>query len=80
MALDKIKSLLSQDKRKSDRLNLSLRIFYKARPSSKWIGPFIAEDIGADGLKFTSGTGLKKDIEITVRIKLSRELEPKKIR
>ncbi|OPX30414.1 MAG: hypothetical protein B1H08_01795 [Candidatus Omnitrophica bacterium 4484_171] len=76
MKLDKIKSLVSQDKRKSDRLNLSLRIFYKLPSSSEWTGPLLVENIGGDGLKLNSKIKLKKDTEINLKIELPHEPQP----
>jgi len=76
MKLDKIKSLISQDKRKSDRLNLPLKIFYKLPSSSEWIGPLTIENIGGDGLRFRSRTKLNKNTEITLEIELPHEPKP----
>jgi len=76
MESNRIKSLISQDKRKSDRLNLSLKIFYKLSSSSKWIGPLLVENIGGDGLKLSSRIKLEKDTGINLKIELPRDPQP----
>jgi len=71
--LAKVKSILSKDKRRTERLSLPITIFYTLYPHSEWTGPIPVEEIGGGGLKFKSKIRIKKNTEINLRIDIPHQ-------
>jgi len=66
--IQELNKLISSDKRKSERLNLPVRIFYTTSPDAKWLGPVSVEDIGGNGLRFNSEKKIGEGSEINIKI------------
>ncbi len=76
LELAEIKKLLTQDQRRSERLNLPIKIFYCLPPDSRWIGPIAIDDIGGHGLKFKIPERLTKNTELNLKISLPDDSNP----
>ena len=74
--IDTIKMLLSKDKRKTDRLLMTLKARYSIAESNILRGPVHVTHIGGGGLKFTSGDKIPKQTEVTFKIELPKEPKP----
>ena len=67
--IEGIRKLIADDQRSSERLKLPVKIFYSpATWYPVWTGPVTVDDIGGDGLKFTTGTKLDKDSKLKLKI------------
>jgi hypothetical protein len=74
--LIQIKEFFSGDRRKTDRLPLTLEVLYRIIPSPKWISPVALLDISGGGLKFKSPSRIKKSTELEFKIKIPPESYP----
>lgn len=66
-----LRRVLSEDKRKSERLQLPVKVAYSLIPAKKWLKPVSLEDIGADGLKFTCAEKITPGAELNLKITLT---------
>ncbi|MCP5007338.1 MAG: PilZ domain-containing protein [Planctomycetes bacterium] len=73
---DKLKELLSQDSRRSERLTLPMYLFYSHLPETAWIGPQSVVDVGGDGLRFQSEHSIAENSELQLKINLSKDPTP----
>ena len=76
LSLLRIKKLLSEDKRKANRLALPIKIFYLLPNETKKIGPVTIVDIGGGGVRFQSKERIKKDTVIDLKIYLPHRSSP----
>ena len=76
--IDTIKMLLSKDKRKTERLLLSLDIYYSSE-NTDWIGPVAVTNISGGGLQFTNDQRIKNQTKLNFKIHLPNEAKPIKV-
>lgn len=76
LKIEKIKTLLLKDKRKTERLFLPIKVFYSEPGESKWRGPIPIEDIGGGGLKLKDKKRIKRNTELNLKINLPDESKP----
>ena len=74
--IDAIKIFLSNDQRKTERLLLTINIYYSIPPQGKWIGPLALNDIGGKGLGFKIPQRIKKNTPLHLKIELPTETKP----
>ena len=69
--MGELKTILSKDKRKTDRVPGSLNI-YCSLPSSEsaWQGPLFMQDLSGNGLRFLSPSLIRKRSRINLKIEL----------
>lgn len=68
-----LRRFLLEDKRKSERLKLPVKIAYTLPPGKKWLKVISLEDIGGSGLKFATDEKIEPDAELNLRITLTDE-------
>lgn len=68
--LEQIKKILSQEKRKQNRLSLPIEIFYAVNSNKNWSGPLDLYDISGGGIKFFSSQVIEKTALVSLKIKL----------
>ncbi|VAX35408.1 hypothetical protein MNBD_UNCLBAC01-832 [hydrothermal vent metagenome] len=76
-----LKETLSSDKRKSDRMQLPVKLSYALGDSleilpKEWIDPLEVIDIGGEGAKFLSEKSIKKDTSLILKINLPNYDKP----
>jgi c-di-GMP-binding flagellar brake protein YcgR len=71
--IEEIVRLLSQDKRKSERIELAVIVYYRFPREAEWQGPFNAVNIGGHGLSFILGKELAKHTELDLKIVLPQD-------
>lgn len=74
--LKQIKAILSKYKRKSERLDLGLPVFYSLAPYNKWVGPLTIDNISSGGLKFKVKKKIKHNTKIHLKINIINKTEP----
>ena len=74
--LNRIKKIISKDKRKGERLHPKITAYYSRPEENKWLGPVILRDISGGGLKFNSSRRIKKDTELNLKIELPGDPKP----
>lgn len=73
---DAIKELISRDRRKTQRLLLSLEAIYRISGASKWEKSISLNDLGGQGLSFISNQHLKKNTDLEIKIQVPNESQP----
>ncbi len=68
LTVEGLKKLISEDARKSDRLQLPIKISYLINPQGEWSKAYPVEDIGGNGLKFCSTVPLTAHTAIKVKL------------
>lgn len=68
MRINDAREFLSEDKRKSERLALPVKILYSFPPLEEWLGPLLVDDISGHGLKFTADSPIEKDSVFKLKI------------
>ncbi len=70
---EEIVRLLQQDKRKCERVELAVIVYYRLPGYTEWQGPFSSVNIGGSGLSFILGKEIAKHAEIELRIILPQD-------
>jgi len=73
---DMIKELMSRDRRKTQRLLLSLETIYRLNETTEWHKSTSLNDLGGQGLSFTCNQHLKKNIGLDIKIQAPDEAQP----
>lgn len=68
--IEEIVRLLSQDKRKSERLELAVTVYYRFPGETDWQGPTTAVNIGGYGLSIILGKEIAKLAKLDLKIVL----------
>lgn len=64
--------ILSSEKRKADRLSLSIPVFYSLAPEEDlWFSPIAVEDISGNGIRLLLKQHLKKNTYLWLKIDLT---------
>jgi c-di-GMP-binding flagellar brake protein YcgR len=71
--VEEIVRLLRQDKRKCERVELAVTVYYRLPGEAEWHGPFSAVNIGGTGLSFILGKEIAKRSEIELRMVLPQD-------
>jgi c-di-GMP-binding flagellar brake protein YcgR len=66
--LEMIKKMLATEKRKSDRLDIPVRVYYSAAVAKKWEGPAKTINISGRGLSFLSNDKIAKNSKIKLKM------------
>jgi hypothetical protein len=75
--LKELKRLFAQDKRKTDRLRLPIRIFCFPASCPNWQGPVLIRDISGQGVRFLSVDKLKTGSEVAFKIEFPEFNNPR---
>jgi Tfp pilus assembly protein PilZ len=73
LKITNIRKFLAQDKRKSERLRLPLKIVYILPSGKKWTKAASLEDISGRGLKFASNEKIELGAEVNLKITFADE-------
>lgn len=65
--------LLSQDKRKSERVDLAVIVYYRFPGGLEWLGPFTSANISGHGISFILGEKIAERTELELKIVLPDE-------
>lgn len=68
--IEEIIHLLSQDKRKSERVELAVSVYYRSPGEVDWQGPFTAVNISGHGISFIMNQEIAKHAEVELKIVL----------
>ncbi len=76
--MGELKKIVSKDKRKSDRVPVSLNIFYSpvSFVGSSWKGPVVIQDLSGNGLRFLSPSLIRKKTRLNIKIVLPGSNDP----
>jgi hypothetical protein len=67
--IDGIRKLITDERRTSERLVLPVKIFYSsALWYPVWTGPITVDDVGGNGLKFTSPEKIDRQAKLKIKI------------
>ncbi|HNX82544.1 MAG TPA: PilZ domain-containing protein [Candidatus Omnitrophota bacterium] len=80
MRYETLKRILSEDKRKTDRLTSPVLVSYQLPFNAQWSKPTVANDISASGLKFTDSCEITPWTDITVSLRLYNNQNPITVR
>jgi hypothetical protein len=71
LAMGELQNIVSQDKRRSDRIPVSLNIYFSLPSSaSAWQGPLFMQDLSGHGLRFLSPRLIRKSSRLNLKIEL----------
>jgi len=65
--------LLSQDKRKSERVDVAVIVYYRYPGGLEWLGPFTSVNISGHGISFVQGQEIAKRSELELKIVLPQD-------
>jgi c-di-GMP-binding flagellar brake protein YcgR len=65
--------MLSQDKRKCERVELAVMVYYRFPGGLDWQGPFVSVNIGGNGISFILGEEIAKHAELELKIVLPQD-------
>jgi len=71
--IEDIVRMLSQEKRKSERLELAVSVYYRPPGEVDWHGPYTAVNISGHGISFILGKEIGKHTEIELKIVLPQD-------
>jgi c-di-GMP-binding flagellar brake protein YcgR len=71
--IEEIIQLLSQDKRKTERVELAVSVYYRLPGEADWHGPYTAVNISGHGISFIQGQEIAKRSELELKIVLPQD-------
>jgi c-di-GMP-binding flagellar brake protein YcgR len=71
--IEEIIQILRQDKRKCERVELAVIVYYRSPGELDWHGPFKAVNIGGGGISFILSKNIAKATELELRLVLPQE-------
>ncbi len=73
--VEEIARLIKLDKRKFERLELDVSVYYRYPGEIDWLGPFTASNIGGNGLSIVLAKEIEKHAELELKIFLPQKPE-----
>ena len=77
---ESIREIISNDKRKCERLDLEIEVLYSlykgASLPEEWVGPFVIDNICGDGLSLSIDKQMEKNTGLHVKIRICSESDP----
>lgn len=71
--IEEIVRLLRQDKRKCERVELSVIVYYRFPDEVDWHGPFTSVNIGGNGISFILSKEIPAHTELNLRLVLPQD-------
>jgi len=75
----KVKEIISEDKRSCERLSLPIKAFYSrdlSEGSAKWVGPLTLDNASGNGMRFTTVEKISKGSKLSIKIYIEEDPDP----